>query len=295
MRVDDNLEIKQFAEKPKDPAVIDSLAISPALAARLTTPSTEKRCLASMGIYVFSRDVLQDALDNQMTDFGKEVIPSLLGKQAPLRLHLRGLLGGHRDGARPSSRPTSRWRSRCRRSISTRTPRRSTPTPASCRPPRSTTARIDHVVVGDGSIITDTDAQALRHRHPLHGARGLAPRGRGDDGRRLLRERGGGEGERRPGPPQRRRGVRNCRIRGAIIDKNARIGDGMRALARRQAQRRLSARRHDPRRRARRAQGRGDSARHERFDAGRPACQRLRQSRNANPCHKPVLPDGTPP
>ena len=81
MRVDDNLEIQQFAEKPKDPAVIDSLTLSPALEARLTTPATEKRCLASMGIYVFSRGVLKDALDNTMSDFGKEVIPSLLGRK----------------------------------------------------------------------------------------------------------------------------------------------------------------------------------------------------------------------
>ena len=33
-----------------------------------------------MGIYVFSRDVLARSLDNTMKDFGKEVIPSLLGK-----------------------------------------------------------------------------------------------------------------------------------------------------------------------------------------------------------------------
>ena len=81
MRVDDSLEIKQFVEKPKAPAIINSLTISPALEARLTQPSTAKHCLASMGIYLFSRDVLQDALNNQMTDFGKEVIPSLLGKK----------------------------------------------------------------------------------------------------------------------------------------------------------------------------------------------------------------------
>ena len=85
MRVDDNLEIKQFAEKPKDAALIDSLAMSPALEARLTTRSTGKRCLASMGIYVFSRGVLQQALDNSMRDFGKEVIPSLLGRKRPGR------------------------------------------------------------------------------------------------------------------------------------------------------------------------------------------------------------------
>ena len=80
-RVHDDLSIAQFVEKPKDPAIIRSLALSDVLEAKLKTPSDEKRCLASMGIYVFNRDVLADALANNMADFGKEVIPGLLGKK----------------------------------------------------------------------------------------------------------------------------------------------------------------------------------------------------------------------
>ncbi len=79
MRVNDDLSIEQFVEKPKDPKVIDSLTLSPAVEARLANPTGEKHCLASMGIYVFNRKALADALDNTMTDFGKEVIPGLLG------------------------------------------------------------------------------------------------------------------------------------------------------------------------------------------------------------------------
>ncbi len=81
MRVGDDLAISEFVEKPKDPKVIEGLAISEKLEARLANPSGEKHCLASMGIYVFNRKALADALDNGMTDFGKEVIPSLLGKK----------------------------------------------------------------------------------------------------------------------------------------------------------------------------------------------------------------------
>jgi glucose-1-phosphate adenylyltransferase len=81
MRVGDDLAISQFVEKPKDPKVIAGLAISEKLEARLANPSGEKHCLASMGIYVFNRKALAEALDNTMTDFGKEVIPSLLGKK----------------------------------------------------------------------------------------------------------------------------------------------------------------------------------------------------------------------
>lgn len=81
MRVNDTLEISEFVEKPKDPKIIEGLAISDALQARLANQSGEKHCLASMGIYVFNRKALAEALDNGMTDFGKEIIPSLLGKK----------------------------------------------------------------------------------------------------------------------------------------------------------------------------------------------------------------------
>lgn len=81
MRVGDDLAISQFVEKPKDPKVIDSLAISEKLQSRLHNPSGEKHCLASMGIYVFNRKVLAEALDNNQTDFGKEIIPALLGNK----------------------------------------------------------------------------------------------------------------------------------------------------------------------------------------------------------------------
>ena len=81
MRVGDDLSIAEFVEKPTDPKVIASLAISEKLEAKLANANGEKHCLASMGIYVFNRKVLAEALDNKMTDFGKEVIPSLLGKK----------------------------------------------------------------------------------------------------------------------------------------------------------------------------------------------------------------------
>jgi len=78
MRVREDLSIVEFAEKPKDPKVIDSLVIADRLRARVPDASDTQYCLASMGIYVFSGRVLRDALANDMTDFGKEIIPSLL-------------------------------------------------------------------------------------------------------------------------------------------------------------------------------------------------------------------------
>lgn len=80
MRVNDDLSIAEFAEKPKDPAVIEKMVIGEAVQARLKFTPSGKHCLASMGNYVFNRRALVEALNNNMTDFGKEIIPSLLGK-----------------------------------------------------------------------------------------------------------------------------------------------------------------------------------------------------------------------
>jgi glucose-1-phosphate adenylyltransferase len=80
MRVNDDLSISEFVEKPDDPATIEGLAISERLQAGLSRTTDERLCLASMGIYLFNRDVLFKALDNEMKDFGKEIIPSLLGQ-----------------------------------------------------------------------------------------------------------------------------------------------------------------------------------------------------------------------
>jgi glucose-1-phosphate adenylyltransferase len=80
MRVNDDLSITEFAEKPKDPAVIERLVLNEQVQARLKFATGGQHCLASMGIYLFNRRSLVEALNNNMTDFGKEVIPSLLGR-----------------------------------------------------------------------------------------------------------------------------------------------------------------------------------------------------------------------
>lgn len=80
MRVEDDLTIKEFVEKPTDPAVIESLAVSDKIAATLEGGDKHKYVLASMGIYVFNMKTLREGLDNSYTDFGKEVIPNLLGR-----------------------------------------------------------------------------------------------------------------------------------------------------------------------------------------------------------------------
>lgn len=80
MKIDDEHRITEFVEKPKDESVIDSLRIPAATKEQLGEEDGADLYLASMGIYVFNRDVLVELLDNDLTDFGKHIIPMALEK-----------------------------------------------------------------------------------------------------------------------------------------------------------------------------------------------------------------------
>ena len=79
MEVDDNWKLTSFIEKPKSkPKCI---------------PGHPDLCLASMGNYIFGRDVLVDALERDAKiegsnhDFGKNVIPMLLNEGQPVYVY----------------------------------------------------------------------------------------------------------------------------------------------------------------------------------------------------------------
>ena len=78
MHSDAHRRIYRFEEKPKDPALLDELRIPADLLKELGQPVEAQLYQASMGIYVFNRKVLVDALDNKYDDFGKHIIPMLL-------------------------------------------------------------------------------------------------------------------------------------------------------------------------------------------------------------------------
>ena len=70
--------INRFVEKPKDPAVLESLRIPRSSYAGLGIERNEELYLASMGIYVFNRRVLFELLNNNLADFGKHIIPGAI-------------------------------------------------------------------------------------------------------------------------------------------------------------------------------------------------------------------------
>ncbi|MFL6515312.1 MAG: glucose-1-phosphate adenylyltransferase [Chthoniobacterales bacterium] len=70
--------ITRFLEKPKDESLLHDLRISPELLSKIGSAEDEELYQASMGIYLFNRDVLVRCLDNDLFDFGKHVIPQAI-------------------------------------------------------------------------------------------------------------------------------------------------------------------------------------------------------------------------
>ena len=75
LQINEERRITRFVEKPKDPATLDSLRLPAEWYPKLDIEGDRELFLASMGIYVFNRDVLRTLLDNTLTDFGKHIIP----------------------------------------------------------------------------------------------------------------------------------------------------------------------------------------------------------------------------
>lgn len=225
MRVADDLAITEFVEKPKDPAIIQGLAISEKLEARLADRSNEKHCLASMGIYVFSREVLREALDNSMKDFGKEVIPALLGKKKLFSYIFEGYwedigtVKAFFDANLALAQPLPPFNFFDRSAPIYTHPRY---LPAS----KVNKCNIDHVVLGDGCLVTDSSL-----KHCVIGIRSiLGENSNLEDvvmmGADYYQTAAEVLADQAAGLPAIGVG-RNCRITRAIIDKNARIGDGV--------------------------------------------------------------------
>jgi glucose-1-phosphate adenylyltransferase len=78
MQMDEDFQIRRFVEKPRETAVQDSLRLEKKWYPRLGIQGDEELFLASMGIYVFDREVLVELLANNYTDFGKHIIPGAI-------------------------------------------------------------------------------------------------------------------------------------------------------------------------------------------------------------------------
>jgi glucose-1-phosphate adenylyltransferase len=78
LHIDQDRRITRFVEKPKEKALQDSVVLPPEWHAPLGIQGGGEKFLASMGIYVFTRDAIVKLLDNDFADFGKHIIPGAI-------------------------------------------------------------------------------------------------------------------------------------------------------------------------------------------------------------------------
>ncbi len=88
MRCDESGRVEGFLEKPQTDREIDMVRTAPEWIDARGIESRGRDCLASMGLYIFNRDLLFDVL-NKTTyeDFGKEVFPAAI-RSRRVQVHL---------------------------------------------------------------------------------------------------------------------------------------------------------------------------------------------------------------
>ena len=225
MQTDDKHRITHFVEKPKEDAVLDSLRLTPELKAKHEVEATGESFLASMGIYVFNRELIRELLDNPLPDFGKHIIPNAI-KNHPVFSYV--YQGYWEDVG------TIRSFFEANLDLVTELPRFNffdMSAPIFSRPrflpgSKINGALIDHALVTDGCIIN-----GAKITHSIIGLRTVVGAGTelnraivlGSDYYESAESVTRFEQEGKP-----RVGIgANCRIENAIIDKNARIGNNV--------------------------------------------------------------------
>jgi glucose-1-phosphate adenylyltransferase len=223
MKMNEELRITDFVEKPKDRAVQDAFKLPQEWYSRLEINSQEDLFLASMGIYVFNRQALFDLLTEANQDFGKHVIPNALSTR---RVNAYVFQGVWEDIG------TIRSFFDCSLELTAELPRFNMfdmTAPVYTRPrflPSSKIngGNIEQSLVSDGCIINHCTI-----RQSILGLRSVVSRGchiqrtvlMGHDFYESLESVAQHQAAGQP-----RMGIgENTRIENAIIDKNARVGD----------------------------------------------------------------------
>lgn len=81
MKVNDQGQIVAFCEKPKDPTLIEDMSAPGDIFREFGIDPAGRTHLASMGVYLFKWGVLKELLENSdFEDFGREVIPSSINQ-----------------------------------------------------------------------------------------------------------------------------------------------------------------------------------------------------------------------
>ena len=88
MQVDDHGQVRGFVEKPQTEEELATVRMDPSWIDGRGIPSEGRDCVASMGLYIFNKDVMVDLLNsNTHEDFGKEVFPAAI-QSHKVQVHL---------------------------------------------------------------------------------------------------------------------------------------------------------------------------------------------------------------
>jgi glucose-1-phosphate adenylyltransferase len=225
MQIADDYRITRFVEQPKEAGVLDQLKLTPQMQSRLQIAGGGESFLASMGIYIFNRDLIRKLLDNPLSNFGKHIIPQAIDSHRVFSCMFQGYwedIGTIRSFFEAnldlvSDLPRFNF-------FDMGTPIFSHPRflPGS----KINGAQIDHALIADGCIINHA-----RISHSIIGLRTIVEAGTelnravifGSDYYESLES-----SEAQGYASQPRIGIgANCKIENAIIDKNVRIGNNV--------------------------------------------------------------------
>lgn len=226
MRIDDNGRIVEFVEKPTREEDLDRLTPSPESLTRLGFDGEEGSLLASMGIYVFDPEVLARLLGGtQDTDFGKEVIP---GAIHAFQVHAFAYNGYWRDiGTIGAFHQANLELTVPVPPLDLYSPDKPIFTHARFLPGvKVDDCTVRHSVLCDGSILDGAEIS-----RSVVGIRSVVRSGTVLDGCVLMGANFFAHAEEETRSERIPLGIgRNCEIRHAILDRNVRIGDGVRLV-----------------------------------------------------------------
>ncbi len=224
MRADPGGRIVEFVEKPSDPLVLDSLALDEPALRQLGFAAPAGTLLASMGMYVFRSATLAELLaGTTVPDFGRDIIPQAIGTH---RVYAHAHNGYWSDiGTIPHFHqanleltqpvppldlydPNFRIFTHARFLPGTKIHHCDVNSSILCEGSILSGSHISDSIIGIRAFVRDGSEI---ERSVIMGA-STFENFRGDDGRLPI-----GIG-------------RNCEIRGAIVDFNARIGEGSRLV-----------------------------------------------------------------
>jgi glucose-1-phosphate adenylyltransferase len=225
MQIDATGRVNRFLEKPKDPALLEPFKMPQEIRDKVGVQAGDDLYLASMGIYVFNRNVIADLLDNPLSDFGKHIIPHAINTHKVFSYVYQGYwedIGTIRNFFEANL------------DLVTELPRFNffdMSAPIFSRPrylpgSKINGAQIDHAVISDGCIIN-----RARIANSIVGLRTII--GDGTELNRVVilgsdyyESKESVDRHESEGVPRVGIGA-HCKIENAIIDKNARIGNNV--------------------------------------------------------------------